>query len=147
MANTFHQHLYHIVFSTSGRRRLMKQAIQAELWRVIVGIARAEGWKAITVGGMEEHVHLLISIPPAIAVAKAVQVIKANSSHWMKARVRGFAWQQGYGSFTVSRSAITSVAKYIETQEKHHRGMSFEQEYLALLKRHGIEYDEKYVFD
>ena len=95
MANTFHCNFYHITFSTSGRRRLIKDPLQPHLWRMMAGIVKKEGWHAVAIDGMDEHAHLLLNIPPVTAVAKAVQVIKANSSRWMRTKVPGFTWQQG----------------------------------------------------
>ena len=97
-------------------------------------------------GGMDDHVHLLLQIPPALALAKAVALLKANSSKWMNEHRRRFSWQEGYGAFSVSASNLDAVVRYIENQEKHHRKMTFEDEFIGLLKRHKIEFDPKYVF-
>ena len=147
MANTNRCNYFHISFSTSGRTKSISEELQPQLWRMMAGIAKKEGWRAVAVGGMEEHAHLLLNLPPVVSVSKAVQVIKSNSSRWMRTKVKGFAWQQGYGCFTVSKSGIEAVREYIEHQKEHHRKRTFEDEYLALLKKHGVEYDPKYVFD
>ncbi len=98
------------------------------------------------IGGVEDHIHLLLQFPATIAVAEAVKTIKSNSSGWMSDEIGEFAWQQGYGAFSVSKSNIAAVVRYIQNQEKHHRRMTFEDEFLTMLDRHGIEYDPKYVF-
>ena len=98
------------------------------------------------IGGVEDHVHLLFHLPPSLALARAVTLFKSNSSKWMNESARKFAWQEGYGAFSVSASNLAAVAKYIQDQESHHRKISFEDEYLALLRKHGVEFDPRYVF-
>lgn len=147
MANTYHCIYLHIVFSTSGRRRLIKGPRKPQLWRMMAGIAKREGLIVIAINGMEEHVHLLLMIPPAIAVAKAVGRIKAVSSRWMKGSVPLFGWQQGYSCFPVSRSIVPAVKQYILDQEQHHRRYSFEQEYMSFLRKHEVSFEAQYVFD
>jgi putative transposase len=98
------------------------------------------------IGGMEDHVHMLLQFRPTLMIADTIRDIKANSSGWMSAEIGRFAWQQGYGGFGVSRSNIAAVVRYIQNQERHHRKMTFEEEFIALLKKHGIEYDPRYVF-
>jgi REP element-mobilizing transposase RayT len=95
----------------------------------------------IAINGMSDHAHVLFHLPPTVALAKAVQLIKTNSSKWMNEHGRRFAWQDGYAAFSVSVSNTATVAKYIRNQEQHHHKMTFEQEYRALLKKHGIEPD------
>ena len=90
--------------------------------------------------------HLLFHLPPSLALAKAVTLFKSNSSRWMNESSRKFAWQEGYGAFSVSTSNLAAVVRYIQDQESHHRKISFEDEYLMLLKKHGVEFDPKYVF-
>jgi putative transposase len=95
---------------------------------------------------MEDHIHLLLQIPPTMTLAEAVRTVKSNSSSWMKQEIKKFAWQEGYGGFSVSKSKIPVVVRYIKNQERHHKKMSFEDEFRALLEKHGIEFDPKYVF-
>jgi putative transposase len=148
MPNAYICNRVHITFSTSKRRNLIAQAIQQRLWAYMAGIAKRHRMHAIAIGGIENHAHLLLSLPADMDVARAVQVIKANSSRWMKPQIRfPFAWQRGYGAFSVSASATAAVVHYIENQPEHHRRMSFEDEFRSLLRRHGVEYDERYVFD
>jgi REP element-mobilizing transposase RayT len=97
-------------------------------------------------GGMEDHVHLLIQLPPVLSVAKAASLVKTNSSRWMNDHGMKFAWQEGYGDFSVSKSNLGVVERYIANQERHHRKMTFEEEFVGLLKRHGVEFDPRYVF-
>src|SRR5260370_31693926 len=94
---------------------------------------------------MEDHIHLLLQIPPTLTLAKAVLAVKSNSSRWIKQRVHEFAWQEGYGAFSVSKSNIAAVVRYIQDQEKHHKRISFEKECVALLKKHGGEFYPNYV--
>jgi REP element-mobilizing transposase RayT len=102
--------------------------------------------RVLAVGGMEDHIHFLVQIPPTLAVAKAVPAIKSNSSRWANEEGLKFAWQQGYGAFSVSSSNVPVVVRYIQNQETHHKEMNFDAEFLALLKKHGLEFDPKFVF-
>jgi REP-associated tyrosine transposase len=105
----------------------------------MAGICRNQGMAPIAINGMSDHAHILFHLPPTIALAKAVQLLKTNSSKWMNDHGRRFAWQDGYGGFSVSVSNTATVAKYIRNQEQHHHKMTFEEEYRALLKKHGID--------
>jgi REP element-mobilizing transposase RayT len=129
---------------TKERRKLIETPMQPRLWSYMAGIARSNDFLVIANGGIEDHVHLLLRIP--LALAKAVALLKANSSKWMNEHKRRFSWQEGYGAFSVSASNLDAVVRYIENQEKHHRKMTFEDEFIGLLKRHKIEFDPKYVF-
>ena len=112
----------------------------------MTGIARRMKIDMISIGGMEDHAHMLVTLPADLDLAKAINTIKVNSSRWMKGTVPSFAWQRGYGAFSVSASNIDEVKRYIENQEQHHAKRSFEEEFTTLLKRHRVEYDPKYVF-
>lgn len=133
----------HIVFSTKDRLKLIPTETQARTWAYLAGICHQETVFVHEIGGMEDHVHLLIQLPATITLADAVQAIKASSSKWMGKR---FAWQRGYGAFSVSKSNVNSVARYIRNQESQHGKMSYEQEFIALLEKHGIQYDPEDVF-
>ena len=146
MSHTFARIHIHIIFSTKQREKLIPKQIQPRLWRYMAGICRNKGIEPIAINGTENHVHVLIHLPPAIALAKAVNFVKANSSGWMRDHRRKFAWQDGYGAFSVSESNTANVINYIRDQEKHHRKRSFEDEFLAFLKKHRFQYDPKYVF-
>jgi REP-associated tyrosine transposase len=147
MAHTYVSDLIHCVFSTKGRRRLIPQEIQSELWSFLGGIARKNGFKALVVGGTDDHVHVLLSLPASLPLAKALQLLKGSSSRWMNEKhTRDFAWQEGYGAFTLGISQKAATIAYIQGQTEHHRKRDFQQEFLAFLKKHGIEYDPKYVW-
>jgi putative transposase len=150
MANTYTALHYHIVFSTKGRRPWIRQEIEQRIWEYLGGIARANDLKPIKIGGIEDHIHVLLGTPPTIAVSKIVQLIKGGSSGWIHEtfpELRDFAWQDGYGAFTVSKSALPDVTTYIANQREHHGTRTFEEEYLAMLVLNGVEYDKKYVLD
>lgn len=147
MGHTFTKHHFHIVFSTKGRKKLISRQIQPQLWSYMIGICRNVGILGLVIGEIEDHVHLLLELKPDMMVAKAVNLLKSNSSRWMAQQGIKFAWQEGYSSFAVSASNVPAVKKYVLNQESHHRKMSFENELLILLRRHGIAVDPKEVFD
>ena len=107
------------------------------------GICKKEKIFVHEIGGMEDHAHMLIQLPPTLSLSDAVLEIKTSSSRWMR---RSFAWQRGFGAFRVSASNRDAVLRYIRTQESHHKRMSFDEEFIALLKKHGVAFDPKYVF-
>jgi len=146
MRNTYSKLNYHIVFSTKNRIPMITAAARDDLYGYIGGILRGNGGVLLVAGGMPDHVHLLAGWGTSISVAKMLQLIKTNSSKWMNERpdvmaAGRFGWQDGYGGFTVSESQIEVVRKYILNQEEHHRKLSFREEFVMLLKRHGIPYD------
>jgi REP element-mobilizing transposase RayT len=147
VSHTYISGLVHCVFSTKLRRNLISSEIQPELWAFLGGIARKNGFKALMVGGTENHVHILLSLPATMPVAKAVQLVKGASSRWMNEKHAGdFGWQEGYGAFTVGISQRDNTIAYIRSQAEHHRKRSFEEEFLAFLKKHRVEYDPQYVW-
>jgi putative transposase len=146
MSHSYAQNIVHIVFSTKERRKIIATEFQSRLWDYVGGICKNLGIFVQEIGGMEDHLHLLIQIPASLSLAKAVVGIKANSSRWANEKGHRFAWQEGYGAFSVSASVAPTVARYIRNQAEHHRKMSFEQEFVALLKKHGVEFDPKFVF-
>jgi len=130
MANTYTSLNYHVVFSTKNREPWLTVTVRGRLWPYLGGIARENGMKAVEIGGVSDHVHLLMWIPASIAVSKAVQLIKGGSSHWLQTNLpnmAGFAWQDGYGAFSVSASQCESVRDYIRNQVEHHRTTTFER--------------------
>ena len=134
-------------FDVSTKRGQAK--LKERLGAFMGGIARENGMTARAIGGVADHVHLLVSMPTTLPVAKAVQFIKGGSSTWVHQtfpQARNFAWQEGYGAFSVSVSHLPETIAYIANQEEHHRKKSFQEEYLAFLQKHGIEYDEKYLW-
>jgi putative transposase len=147
MSHTYVSDLVHCVFSTKERRNLIRPEIQSDLWAFLGGIARKNGFKALIVGGTENHVHVLLSLPAQIPLAKAMQLIKSASSHWMNEKhTKRFAWQEGYGAFTVGISQKEDTIAYIRSQPEHHRKRSFEEEFVAFLKKHNVDYDPRYVW-
>jgi len=147
MTHTFTKHHFHTVFSTKKRQKLIAKAIRPQLWSYMVGICRNTGILALAIGGIEDHVHLLVELKPDMTIAKAVNLLKSNSSRWMKQQRIKFAWQEGYASFSVSASNIPAVKRYVLNQEKHHRKMSYADELFGLLRKHGIEFDPEKIFD
>ncbi len=146
MPHAFTNNHIHLVFSTKERVKIIPAELQAETWPYMAGICKKTGLIPVAINGMADHAHLLFHLPPAIALAKAVSSIKANSSRWLNERKIKFAWQEGYGAFGVSASNVAAVAKYIRNQQEHHRKISYQDEFRVLLTRHGIEFDEKYVW-
>ena len=138
MSHTYAQNHLHIVFSTKERRRLIDKQMQSKLWSYMAGIGRNHGFLVIANGGIEDHVHLLIQLPPILSLSKAVALVKANSSTWMSEHGIRFSWQEGYGAFSVSASSLAAVVRYIEDQERHHRKMTFEDEYIACSRSTGL---------
>ena len=146
MSHTYTAELFHCVFSTKERRNLISEDFQPRLWSFLGGIARKNGFKTIAVGGTANHVHVLLSLPATIPLAKAVQLLKGGSSKWINEIEGGrFGWQEGYGAFTVGISQQADTIRYINSQREHHQKRSFEEEFVAFLKKHGIAYDPKYV--
>ena len=146
MSHTYAQNVIHIVFSTKDRQKLMPEEFRLRMWAYAAGVCKKFDIPVLAAGGMEDHIHLLLRIPPTLALAKAVLAIKSNSSRWAGEEGHKFAWQQGYGAFSVSSSIVPTVVRYIQNQEAHHRRMSFDAEFIALLKKHGMEFDPKHVF-
>jgi REP element-mobilizing transposase RayT len=149
MGHTYASLLTHCIFSTKDRQPQITQQIAPDLFAYMGGVVRSIGGVALSINGVADHAHLLLSLPPTIAIAEAMRLVKANSSKWVHERWperRMFAWQSGYGAFSVSRSNQEAVLAYIASQEEHHRTMTFQEEFVAFLKRHGIDYDERYVW-
>jgi putative transposase len=150
MAHTYRNHHFHLIWSTKGRKNIIDKGYKTRLYSYMGGIIRANNGVLLEIGGMPNHVHLLISLSSLDKYSECIRKIKGGSSLWVNQELSlpiKFAWQEGYGSFCVSYSQLEIVRKYIQNQEAHHHKQTFEQEYLNFLKVHGIEYDEKYVFD
>lgn len=150
MPQTLSNILVHIVFSTKGRIEWLHEDIRKELYPYVGGIIREMRGRALAIGGMKEHVHLLTRVPHATSVSELVRVVKSNSSGWIHKKWRShaaFAWQEGYGAFSVSASDVQSVSDYIMNQERHHGKRSFQEEFVEFLKENGVEYDERYIWD
>jgi len=149
MPSSYTSLLYHLIFGTKGRRPLITRELQQRLYEYIGGIVSREEGRLIAVGGVQDHIHMLVSIPPTKAVSDFLRIVKTNSSKWIHETFRestDFGWQDGYGAFSVSKSGIDDVRAYIATQEEHHRRVSFEEEFVAFLKRNEIEFDERYLW-
>lgn len=144
MGHTYSSVLVHCVFSTKERRNLIRDP--QLLWRYLTGIAKNKSIPLIAAGGTSNHVHLLLDLPPTMELSQVLQVLKGNSSHWLNEEHAPFAWQQGYGAFAVGESQRATVIAYIDHQAEHHRKRSFEQEFVALLQKYGIAYDDRFVF-
>ena len=132
-----------------NRQKLITPELEERLWRFLGGIARANQMRALSVGGTEDHTHMLLSLPASMSIAKGMQLIKGGSSKWIHETFpdqRLFAWQEKYGAFSVSVSQLETIADYIKNQREHHRTKSFQEEFVLLLKRHNIAYDERYLW-
>ena len=150
MGHTYTSLMYHCVYSTKERRRMLTPDVRSRLIPFVGGILRKRGGKLISMNGTEDHVHLLCLFDPKRSVAEYLRDIKAISSGWIHATFRSsgaFAWQEGYGAFTVSLSACPNVREYVESQEEHHKKMTFEEELIRLLDKHGVEYDPRFLLD
>jgi len=141
---------YHIVFSTKDRRPMIADDIRERLYKYIAGILSESQSRLIAVGGMPDHVHLLVSVSKELAISDVLRVIKTNSSKWVHETCpmhAAFAWQAGYAAFAVSFSNVEAVTRYIADPETHHRRVDFKAEFTTLLKRHEIEFEERYLWE
>jgi putative transposase len=134
------------VFITKERIDLIPNEVREHLYGYIFGIAKNLGIEIMALGGTANHIHILMTLPPKQSLSSAVRDLKANSSRWMSESGLGFAWQSGFGAFSVSPSQVAVVKNYIRNQAEHHKKRNFEEEFLLLLKKSGIEYDPKFVF-
>jgi len=149
MANTYTQIYIQIVFAVQGRQNLISPEHNDELQKYMTGIVRAQGQKLIAINNMPDHFHLLIGQKPNIALSDLVGDIKSGSTNFINRQrwIRGrFEWQEGFGAFSYSHSQLSSVIRYIQNQQKHHRRRSFQEEYLRLLDKFDVPYDERYIF-
>ena len=150
MANTFSQIYIQTVFAVENRLSLIRAEFKEDLYKYISGIVRNQGQKLISINGMPDHVHILIGLRPAMALADLVREIKADSSNFINRNkwVHGkFSWQEGYGAFSYGHSQLNTIIRYIQNQEKHHSRKTFKDEYLTLLRKFDIAFDDKYVFN
>ena len=148
LAHTVGNLVLHLIFSTKGRQALITSEIRADLFAYPGGIVREMESTALIINGTADHVHMLLRIRPAQSAAEIARVVKTNSSRWARTKWKvGFAWQTGYGAFSVSESNVPSVFRYIAEQDQHHKKRDFQQEYVAFLKKNKIAYDERYIWD
>ena len=146
MPHSYTRNVLHCVWSTYLRKNLIPEELQPKLWSFIKSTGENHEIMVLACGGMPNHAHALIVLPPTMALAKAVQTLKANSSRFVENNGIDFDWQEGYGAFSVSQSQIGTVKKYIATQKEHHKKRPYEDEFIALLEAHGVDYDPRYVF-
>ena len=147
MSHTYTNLLSHVVFSTKDRRPFIDAEIKPRLLGYINGIVNEGGGKVLSLNSMPDHLHLLCESPPTLSMSDAMRIVKTNSTRWVHEELRKpFGWQTGYAAFSVSRSNVTAVANYIEAQEAHHRKRTFEEEFVELLIKHGVDYDSRFVF-
>jgi putative transposase len=142
--------LIHIVFSTKDRTPFLSPEIRPDLHAYLATVTRNAGCECFRAGGVADHVHLAIRLSRTTTVAHLVEELKTSSSKWLKTQssaLAHFAWQNGYGAFSVGPADLESLRKYIDTQEEHHRTHTFQEEYRAFLKRYGVEFDERYIWD
>lgn len=148
MSHSYVSNLMHCTFSTQDRYPFIDSDLESRLWPYLGGIARENRMKPLAIGGTADHVHALLSLPGMMSFAKSVQLIKGGSSKWVHdvfPQKQKFGWQEGYGAFSVSASQLPRMIAYINNQKEHHRKKTFQEEFLELLKKHGIEYDSRYV--
>jgi REP element-mobilizing transposase RayT len=149
MSHAYVSNLMHCTFSTKDRYPFIDSDLELRLWPYVGGIARDNRMKALAIGGTVDHMHALLSLPGMMSFAKAAQLIKGGSSKWVHDTFpsrKKFGWQEGYGAFSVSASQIPKTIGYINNQKEHHRRKTFQEEFLDLLEKHGIEFDSRYVF-
>lgn len=150
MSRTYTNLLYHLVFSTKERIPLISPSFRDEVNSYLGGIVRDLGGTPIEIGGVADHLDLLIKLKPTATLSDVMRELKAGSSKWLnedKMKLRKFGWQDGYAAFSVSKSQAPRLREYISNQDAHHRRIGYKEEFLALLQRHEIEYEEKYLWD
>jgi putative transposase len=149
MAHTFTNLLTHVIFSTKDRLPVIVPDLKSRLHAYLGGIVRSLNGIALAIDGPADHVHMLVKTPASSALADVIRTVKANSSRWVHETFprADFAWQTGYGAFSVSHSNVDQIRAYIAGQEEHHKAVSFQEEFLAFLERHSIEYDERYIWE
>lgn len=150
MADTYSQIIIQVVFAVEGRQSLISPKYQAEVNKYITGIVRNKGSKMLAVNGVEDHIHILVGLNPAQAIADLVRDIKTASNEWINKKrwFQGrFSWQEGYGAFSYSRSQLDRVAKYVMNQPEHHAKRTFRDEYLTLLRKFDVAFRDEYVFE
>jgi putative transposase len=148
MTHSYRLHYFHLIWSTKQRFPFITPVVQSRLYPYLGAITRNHSGKLLEIGGMSDHVHLLIELSLLDKFSHFIRDLKASSSQWIHKHfpeITAFAWQEGYGSFSVSYSALQDVKKYIQNQEQHHATMSFEDEYLKFLKLHHVKYDDRFV--
>ena len=147
MSHTYTNLLTHTVFSTKERLPLISNEIKPGLFAYLGGLIKELKGKPVIINGMSDHVHILAGLPPTVSIAEAMRFIKANSSKWITQKFgKPFEWQKGYGAFSVSRSNVDAVYKYIQNQEAHHQMFDFRNELIGLLRKNDVEFDEQFLW-
>mgnify|MGYP002777093427 FL=1 len=147
MPHTYTNLLYHVVFSTKERLPFIKNDIKPRLYEYIGGTIRGIGGICLEIGGVEDHIHILTKLKPTMDISKFLQDLKPNVTNWARREIQPkFEWQNGYGAFTIGESQVEPVRRYIQNQEEHHRKVDFEEEFKDLLRKAGIEFDERYLW-
>ena len=150
MAQSLAKIVLHLVYSTKNREPWIEDSFRSGLHAYLAGACRAVGSEAYRVGGTDDHVHIACTLPRTLTVSKLLEEIKKSSSVWVKNQddnLRSFAWQAGYGAFSVGASQVPVLLSYIDNQWEHHHSRTFKEEFLNFLNRYGIEYDERYLWD
>src|SRR2546421_9817226 len=148
MSHSYSSNRIHVIFSTKERQKSISDDLQPVLWAYMAGIVRNQGFQAMSIGGVKDHVHVLLLLPPSLPLAKAIQFLKGSSSKWVNetgAAGKEFSWQEGYGAFSVSASQTADVVRYIANQAAHHAKKSFEDEFMEFLTKYGVAYDPAHV--
>jgi putative transposase len=142
--------LVHVIFSTKDRSPLLNSDIRSELYPYMATVVRNAGCECYRIGGVEDHVHLAIRLSRTLAVSDLLTELKTSSNRWIKStspQLATFSWQRGFGAFSVGPSDLEALLRYIDGQEEHHKKTSFQDEFRAFLKKYGVEFDERYVWD
>jgi REP element-mobilizing transposase RayT len=146
MSHTYSSNRVHVIFSTKERKKSLPDDFQPKLWAYMAGIAHNQGFEAMVIGRVSDHIHTLLVLPPSLPLAKAVQYLKGSSSKWInESASERFSWQEGYGAFSVSASQTEEVARYIRSQRAHHEKKDFATEFTEFLKKYGVAYDPEHV--
>lgn len=149
MGSTLTNLVYHVIFSTKNREPMINPTLCKALYGYIGGIVKGENATLLQIGGMPDHIHIVLKLKPVHSLSEIMQKLKGSSSKWVNEQgclKERFSWQEGYGAFTVSESQVAAVVHYVKNQEKHHRNLSFKDEFTQFLERHKVEYDERYVY-
>lgn len=149
MANTYTQIHIQAVFAVQNRESLIKKSFKEELFKYLTSIIQNHEHKVLQINAMPDHIHILFGMRPTQSISDLMQQLKQDSSKWINSKrfINGkFAWQAGYGAFSYSKSQVPRVIKYIRNQEEHHKALTFQEEYLALLETHQVDFDERYIF-
>jgi REP element-mobilizing transposase RayT len=147
MAHTYTNLLFHIVFSTEGHAKLLTKERRVEVFAYMAALVKEKGGRPLIINGVDDHVHMLVELPPTMSLSDLLRFVKANASRWFKQRFGlPFAWQRGFGAFSVSRSGVKTVAQYIADQEQHHQVRDFRTEFVTMLQKNEVEFEEEFLW-